>query len=106
MGTGLEGNTKETRTSGRGGSSCARLAQRSAGYGAPAPCSAPHPAAASSNDRGAAKQVGSRLLLPVTFCHLPAVVADGLVPVVLVPVPQGVRFLERGRDEPKRKAKP
>jgi|GEM_PF-1253955 len=46
-----------------------------------------------ANDRVAAKQLGVRLILPVTFCYLPAFVAIGLVPVVLVLVQQGVSFL-------------
>src|SRR5699024_8080082 len=43
-----------------------------------------------AQDRIAAKQLGVRLILPVTVCYLPAFVAVGLLPVVLVLVQQGI----------------
>ncbi len=46
-----------------------------------------------AKDRVAAKQLGVRLILPVTVCYLPAFVAIGLLPVVLVLVQQGAAFL-------------
>src|SRR5690625_1409807 len=46
-----------------------------------------------AKDRVAAKQLGVRLILPVTVCFLPAFVAIGLLPVLLVLIQQGAAFL-------------
>lgn len=46
-----------------------------------------------ARDRVAAKKLSVKLIMPVTFCYLPAFVAIGLVPVVLVLVQQGISLL-------------
>lgn len=46
-----------------------------------------------ARDKIAAKQLGARLILPVTVCYLPAFIAIGLLPVVLVLVREGINLL-------------
>lgn len=46
-----------------------------------------------ARDKIAAKQLGARLILPVTACYLPGFIAIGLLPVVLALVREGISFL-------------